>query len=147
MRYGVWPVEADISLVANSTWSLTGKWRQTPSEPKQHSSTRCRKNAETRHWTLVPYLIAAECGNSQRVGTTRVNNHQRHNHTYMKHIKLIALIAGATILAGAPALILPRILRAPRPRRSRPNSMRKNGKIPNSKNSLTAFRRPHAVPA
>jgi hypothetical protein len=80
--------------------------------------------------------------NCQRVGTTKVNNH-----IYMTNIKLIALIAGAAVLAGAPALILPGILRAPRPRRSRSNSMRKSGKIPNSKNSMTAFRRPHAIPA
>jgi len=65
----------------------------------------------------------------------------------MTNIKLIALIAGAAVLAGAPALILPRILREPRRRRSRPDSMRKNGKIPNSKNSITALRRPHAIPA
>ena len=65
----------------------------------------------------------------------------------MKNIKLIALIAGATVLAGAPALILPGILRTPRRRLSRQNSMRKSRKIPNSKNSMTAFRRPHATPA
>jgi len=59
----------------------------------------------------------------------------------MKNIKLIALIAGATVLAGAPALILPRILRTPRPRSSRPDSMRKSRKTPNSKRSITAFRR------
>ncbi len=80
--------------------------------------------------------------NCQRVGTTKVNNH-----IYMTNIKLIALIAGAAVLAGAPALILPGILRSSRPRRSRPDSMRKSGKIPNSKNSMTAFRRPHATPA
>jgi hypothetical protein len=122
--------------------------RQTPSEPKQHSRTRCRKNAETRDWTLVPYLIAAECGNISVKETRKItDNHQRHNHTYMKHIKLIALIAGATVLAGAPALILPRILRAPRPRAARRNSIRKSRKTPNSKNSITAFRSPPAVAA
>src|SRR5207249_7895073 len=71
--------------------------------------------------------------NRQRVEIRKVNNH-----IYMTNIKLIALIAGATVLAGVPALILPGILRAPRPRRSRPNSMRKSRKILNCKNSMTA---------
>ena len=57
----------------------------------------------------------------------------------MKNITLIALIAGAAVLAGASALTLPVIRRAPRPRSSRPNSVRKRRKISNSKNSRTAF--------
>ena len=65
----------------------------------------------------------------------------------MKNITLIALIAGAAVLAAASALILPVILRAPIPRLSPPNSMRKSGKISNGKNSMTAVRRTHAIPA
>ncbi len=65
----------------------------------------------------------------------------------MKNITLIALVAGAAVLAAASALILPVILRAPRPRLSRPNSMGKSGKISNGKNSIPAFRRTHAIPA
>ena len=63
----------------------------------------------------------------------------------MKNITLIALIAGAAVLVGASALILPVILRAPRPRLSRPNSARKSRKISNSKNSMTAFAPTHAT--
>jgi len=59
----------------------------------------------------------------------------------MKNIQLIALITGAAVLAGAPALILPAIFRAPRPRLSPPDSKRKSRKIPNSKSSTTPFRR------
>ena len=65
----------------------------------------------------------------------------------MKNITLIALIAGAAVLGAASAQILPVILRAPRPRLSRPSSMRKSGKISNGKNSMTAVRRTHAIPA
>jgi hypothetical protein len=57
----------------------------------------------------------------------------------MKNITLIALIAGAAVLAAASALILPVILRAPRPRLSRPKSVRKTREISHSKNSMTAF--------
>jgi hypothetical protein len=74
-------------------------------------------------------------------------NQKGNNRKYMTNIKLIVLIAGAAVLAGVPALILPGILRSPRLRLSRRNSMRKSRKIPNGKNSMTAFRRPHAVPA
>jgi hypothetical protein len=63
----------------------------------------------------------------------------------MKNITLIALIAGAAVVAGASALTLPVILRAPKPRPSRPNSMRKSRKISNSKNSITAFARTPAA--
>ena len=90
-------------------------------------------------WSHMRALLSVE--------SSACRNQKDNNHKYMTNIKLIALIAGAAVLAGAPALILPRILRAPRPRRSRPDSMRKNGKIPNSKNSITALRRPHAIPA
>src|SRR5438552_12910460 len=93
---------------------------------------------------FAPICARRFAWNCQRVEIRKVNNHI---YIYMTNIKLIALIAGATVLAGVPALILPGILRAPRPRRSRPDSMRKNGKIPNSKNSVTALRRPHAIPA
>jgi len=90
-------------------------------------------------WSHMQAPLSVELSAFRNQKGTTINN--------MTNIKLIALIAGAAVLAGAPALILPRILRAPRPRRSRPDSMRKNGKIPNSKNSMTAFRRPHAIPA
>ena len=63
----------------------------------------------------------------------------------MKNITLIALIAGAAVLAAASALILPVILRAPRPRSSRPNSVQKSRKISNSENSRTAFAPTHAT--
>lgn len=65
----------------------------------------------------------------------------------MKNIKLIAIIAGATVLAGAPALILPVISRRSKSRLSRLNSMRKSRKVRHSKTPLTVLRRLPATPA
>ncbi len=111
--------------------------------------------------SIKPALAAARASTATRRGvglwshmraplsveSSACRNQKKNNHKYMTNIKLIALIAGATVLAGVPALILPGILRSLRPPVSRPNSMRKSRKIPNSKNSVTAFRRPHAIPA
>jgi hypothetical protein len=65
----------------------------------------------------------------------------------MKNIKLIAIIAGATVLAGAPALILPAIFRTPRSRASRLKSMRKSRKTRNSKTPSAVLRRLHLAAA
>lgn len=65
----------------------------------------------------------------------------------MKNIKLIAIIAGATVLAGAPAVLFPVIFRAPKSRLSRLNPTRKRRKIRNSKSSMAFLRRLHAKPA
>ena len=96
--------------------------------------------------TLVQHANAAEFG-IVRVKQPEKLQPINDPSVYMKNIKLIAIIAGATVLASVPALILPVIFRAPKWRLSRPNSTRKSRKTPSSKTAMAVFRRPHAVPA